>query len=136
MLLMGTIFGLASLGTPVLAYFLRRHVLRPGIEPLVFILACLGSYGLMLVSLPFREAGIKAHMYSFDLDSSGSFDESEMTPEATAAMQRWTSDTGRNFAPFTGVFLVPIWCGIVYSVLALCYFAVESARRNQRRGWC
>ncbi len=130
----GTILAIASVAATALAYVVRRHFLRPGVEPLMFILACLACYGLLLLSLPFTEADIEAKMYSFDLNGDGVFDASETTPEAKAAMRRWSSDVGRNFAPFTGLFLAPIWSGIVYALLALAYLLCNSARRVTTNG--
>ncbi|WP_168567296.1 hypothetical protein [Crateriforma spongiae] len=117
----GTMLAYLSVAAPAIAYLVRRHLLRRGAEPLVFILGCIACYGLLLLSLPFTEAAIEADMYSFDLNGDGIFDDSEMTPEAKAAMRRWSSDVGRNFAPFTGLFICPIWSAMVYAVFAFGY---------------
>ncbi|GAB5517684.1 MAG: hypothetical protein Rhob2KO_54090 [Rhodopirellula baltica] len=123
-----------SVAAPAIAYLYRRHLLRRGSEPLVFILACIACYGLLLLSLPFTEAAIEADMYSFDLNGDGVFDDSEMTPEAKDAMRRWSSDVGRNFAPFTGLFIAPIWSAMVYAVFALAYLIGNAFFRTKAIG--
>jgi len=55
------------------------------------------------------DAEIEARMNSFDLDGDGSFSGSELTAEADQALDDWTSDTDRTFAPIVGVPLTVIW---------------------------
>ena len=124
----------SALITPGFAYLMRRYVLRPGVEPLAFILACIASYAFLLLSLPFREIEIESAMLAFDLDGSGGVGSAEMTPDAKLAVDRWQHDTGRNFAPFTGLFLVPIWCLVVYTLLAIVHLPLRFLLKVEDRG--
>lgn len=118
MLLIGQCLAWSAIGVPVAAGLINRYSFKGNCRLPTAGLACLISYGLLLASLPFAEAGLDAEMMSFDLDGDGSFDQSEISPDAEAAMERWQSDVGRNFAPCTGLVLVPIWTAAVFWILS------------------
>ena len=59
---------------------------------------------------------LKAEMYSFDLDNDGSFSSSELTPAAEAAMENYTADTGRTFAPIVGFLYALLYTSLVFGL--------------------
>ena len=60
-------------------------------------------YGLLIYSVLLEEFYLDFKLNQFDLNNDGVFSGSEITPEQEEAMQKVVSDTGRTFAPFTGL---------------------------------
>ena len=59
---------------------------------------------------------LKAEMYSYDLDNNGSFSRNELTPDAEAAMENYTADTGRTFAPIVGFLYALLYTSLVFGL--------------------
>ena len=62
------------------------------------------------------DARLMAELNAFDLNHDGSFSPEESTPAAEAAMSAVSSDTGRLFAPFTGLVMAPLYVLFVFVV--------------------
>lgn len=77
----------------------------------------------------------KYELDKFDLDGDGMFSGKELTPEMDEAMKRLTSDTGRTFAPITGVVISPIYNGFWFIIFALFTFVRHwlTMKREARR---
>ena len=75
------------------------------------------SSGLVIGIFLLEEKKEEKALYEFDLDGSGSFSDEEMTPEAQAAMDRWTNDAGRMFIPFVAVVFSGIWIVVNFTTL-------------------
>ncbi|STZ10661.1 Uncharacterised protein [Moraxella caviae] len=92
--------------TPFLAYFLARKY-RIHLA-LVFLLACVVVYGLVVGGALATDAHLQALLASYDLNNDGFFDGDEITPEQEKVMQAVVSDTGRRMAVVTGLIVAPI----------------------------
>lgn len=53
----------------------------------------------------------------FDLDRDGEYSPSEYTPDAREALQEWTSDTGRRFAPLFAAPVTFIYASLWFAIL-------------------
>ena len=60
-------------------------------------------YVSVLVEVSIYDYQLEKQLYSFDLNGDGVFSGSEITPEQEEAMIKFIGDTGRTFAPITGV---------------------------------
>ena len=60
-------------------------------------------YVSVLVEVSIYDYQLEEQLYSFDLNGDGVFSGSEITPEQEEAMIKFIGDTGRTFAPITGV---------------------------------
>lgn len=74
------------------------------------------SYAAMLCTVYLAEIRFDKELAAFDLNDDGTFSETEFTPETQEAMNNVILDTGRTFAPFTGLVLVPIYTAIMLSI--------------------
>lgn len=79
-------------------------------------------YVILLVSVFYISQKIETELASFDLDGDGFFSGNEITEEQQQALKRFTQDTGRNFAPFTGiavsvVYFLCVWLSLYLAVL-------------------
>ncbi|MCC9656737.1 hypothetical protein [Rhodopirellula halodulae] len=81
---------------------------------LAFFAACLIAYITLIVSVQVISFELELELYEYDLDGDGSFSESEMTADAERAMDAVTSDTGRAFAPITGIPITFVWATICF----------------------
>jgi len=57
----------------------------------------------------------------YDLNNDGIFSAEEWTPQAEAAMDDFATDTGLTFAPFTGLFIAPIYSVFWHFLAAVLY---------------
>ena len=104
---------------------LRRWSTAPALGCFTYIF----GYILLLITVGVIESELWHDMMSYDLNGDGSVMGIEMTPKARAAEEEWSSDVGRSFAAFTGIFYVLIW----YSLVILTMKTVESVNRWIRR---
>lgn len=100
---------------------------------LVYLLTCVVGYFVLLLSVFILDAELEARMNSFDLDGNGSFSGAELTAEAKEAMEDWSSDTGRNFAPIFGVPFTMIWYSLTMGLLFGVGAIVKSLWRKKKR---
>jgi hypothetical protein len=84
---------------------------------LLYVVTGLFGYFVLIASVWALDVQLEAKMNSFDLDGDGGFSGTELTPEAERAMDEWASDTGRNFAPFSGIPITAIWYTLLFAVV-------------------
>jgi len=73
-------------------------------------------------------AELKHELYKFDLDGDRMFSDSEMTPEAEEAMKRFTSDTGRTFAPIVAAPVTLIWVSLWFGIFLSASWVIRRLR--------
>ena len=101
------------LGSWIANLFLPRR-LHP---VLLYFLVVTVGYLLLVTSVFAMDAHLESELYKFDLDGDGGFDDSELTPAAQQAMDDFTHDTGRTFAPVFGAPITGIWVLLNLAVL-------------------
>lgn len=74
----------------------------------------LGTYILIIAYVILYDIHLQYNLNSFDIDKNGFFSGSEITIEQKKAMQKLSSDTGRNFSFITGLFYSGILSLIKY----------------------
>lgn len=107
-------------GSPFVVYVLSRVNALPikglgklaGISFVVLYLFIVGSAQL-------SDYQLKKELDSFDLDGDGIFSSVEFTPEAEDAMNRYTQDTGRTFAPIAGFIFSSVYVSLVFGFIGL-----------------
>ncbi len=120
---------LVAIALPLITWTVDRCVLRRTVGwPLMSLLTWLGCILIAWIAALVLEIGIEANMMSFDLNRDGSISGSELTPAAELAIDRWSSDVGRNFGVFLVIPLFAIWTAVVYSVLSATTYVVRSVR--------
>ncbi len=77
----------------------------------------LSIYILIVVYVILYDIYLQYNLNSFDVDQNGFFNSSEITTQQKKAMQKLTSDTGRNFSFITGLFYSGILSGILYKLI-------------------
>ncbi len=77
-----------------------------------FLLSTIIGYVLVIGSVQIRESELRQRLREFDLNNDGVFTSSEITSEQREVMRALTNDTGRTFAPFTGIPITAIWAAI------------------------
>ncbi|WP_302117843.1 hypothetical protein [Allorhodopirellula heiligendammensis] len=125
-MLASTALIICVLTTPAFAYLIRRHLLRPGSEPLVFMLACIFAYFTLLFSIPIRRAEIE--------QAAAAYDVADTSPQAETARRRISNDTGLTLAPITGLAIIPFWCVIVYAFMGTVHWVGALVVRKPRSG--
>ena len=71
-------------------------------------------YLLIVGSAAYDDIYYQWDLNRYDLDKDGMFGKEEMTKEQEAAMQRLTSDTGRNFSFITGLIFATFISTIIF----------------------
>ena len=64
----------------------------------------LGTYIVIIAYVIFYDIYLQYYLNSFDIDKNGFFNGDEITTEQKKAVQKLSSDTGRNFSFITGLF--------------------------------
>ncbi len=105
---------------PMVAWAIGAFWLKHRTGRLVVYLLAIGAWALLGLTLS-RMTGryLKADLDRYDLDGNGAFSKSELTLEARRAMQRFTSDTGRSYAPFTAGPIAFVWVSLNYGFFAV-----------------
>jgi hypothetical protein len=84
---------------------------------LSLLLSAAGCYVFTIIANEVYEIHLERELDRYDLDGDGSFSHRELTPRAEQLMDDLTSDTGRTFAPCTGLVIWPIysafWHGLI-----------------------
>lgn len=103
--------GVASL-IPSIGYVVDRHFMRPKLGPVMFLLCCIATYTLFLVSLVMTDVWMSD---SLELAVA------ELSPADKAKLRAthpifaaWESGYVRGVAPLVGLVAVPIWCALGY----------------------
>lgn len=84
---------------------------------ILYVLTGILGYVVLLMSVWALDARLEAEMNAFDLDGDGGFSGAELTPAAERAMEEWSSDTGRLFAPIFGIPITGIWYTILFAIV-------------------
>ena len=79
----------------------------------------LGIYILIIAYVILYDIYLQNNLNSFDIDKNGFFSGCEITIEQKKAMQKLSSDTGRNFSFITGLFYSAILSGIIYKFIGI-----------------
>ena len=79
----------------------------------------LGTYILIIAYVILYDIYLQNNLNSFDIDNNGFFSGSEITIEQKKAMQKLSSDTGRNFSFIIGLFYSAILSGIIYKLIGI-----------------
>ena len=79
----------------------------------------LGTYILIIAYVILYDIYLQNNLNSFDIDKNGFFSGCEITIEQKKAMQKLSSDTGRNFSFITGLFYSAILSGIIYKFIGI-----------------
>ena len=79
----------------------------------------LGTYIVIIAYVIFYDIYLQYYLNSFDIDKNGFFNGGEITTEQKKAVQKLSSDTGRNFSFITGLFYSAILSGILYKLVGI-----------------
>jgi len=71
-------------------------------------------YALFVGASELLDNRLSLELDQFDLDGNGIYSESELTPEAKVAMDKWAHDTGRTFAPIVGFLFALIYTSLIF----------------------
>lgn len=85
----------------------------------IALLSSLLTYIIIVASASYLSFKYQSELDAFDLNNDGLFSGNEINEEQQKAMQKVISDTGRNFAPFTGILFSVIYYIILLSTLSL-----------------
>ena len=117
-------------GTAFLLRKSRWTFLKP------FLISALIGYALIVASARISDVELKARLYELDTNGDGTFTNAEITPEVKRRLEAVSSDTGRTFAPFTGLPMSAIWSAINLGAFALCIRIVNSIKQKCPTGRC
>jgi len=96
-----------------------------------WIWTCIGLtltiYFLVVGTATYYDIYYQVDLNSYDLDKDGFFGTTEQTEAQKAAMNRLTSDTGRNFSMITGAIIAIMISGLTY-VSGLLFQRIKSDR--------
>ena len=109
----------ATLAVPALALLYKRQLFPKLRSAWLFLICCLIVYGLILAHVYLIETRLESELNAFDLNGDGFFSGPELTAAQEIAMNRVISDTGRNFAPFTGIILAPILGAFAFALVKM-----------------
>ncbi|MFT3992348.1 MAG: hypothetical protein QM680_13165 [Luteolibacter sp.] len=101
-----------------------------------FLISAFIGYALVIASARISEVELKARLYELDTNGDGTFTNEEITPEVNRRLMAVASDTGRTFAPFTGLPMSAIWSAINLGAFALCIRIVNSIKQKSPTRRC
>jgi biotin transporter BioY len=128
-----SIYFYAFLIAPVILWLANQILLRGRIHWLVlWLMATVASYIILLIGVYSLDSQLEAELYQHDQNGDRTFSGAEDTPEMREAMERFTNDTGRALAPFTGVPFSIFWVCLNYIPLGLLSLVIW--RLRSRRG--
>lgn len=79
----------------------------------------LSIYILIITYVILYDIYLQYNLNRFDIDNNGFFNSNEITTEQKKAMQKLSSDTGRNFSFITGIFYSGILSIILFKLTGL-----------------
>jgi len=92
----------------------------------IALLSSLLTYIIIVASASYLSFKYQSELDAFDLNNDGLFSGNEINEEQQKAMQKVISDTGRNFAPFTGI----LFSVIYYIILLLTLSLINKVSKN------
>jgi hypothetical protein len=92
----------------------------------IALLSSLLTYIIIVASASYLNFKYQSELDAFDLNNDGLFSGNEINEEQQKAMQKVISDTGRNFAPFTGI----LFSMIYYIILLLTLSLINKISKN------
>lgn len=92
----------------------------------IALLSSLLTYIIIVASASYFSFKYQSELDAFDLNNDGLFSGNEINEEQQKAMQKVISDTGRNFAPFTGI----LFSVIYYIILLLTLSLINKMSKN------
>lgn len=92
----------------------------------IALLSSLLTYIIIVASASYLSFKYQSELDAFDLNNDGLFSGNEINEEQQKAMQKVISDTGRNFAPFTGI----LFSVIYYIILLLTLSLINKISKN------
>lgn len=95
---------------------------------IALVLGSVAFFGAFLL----EEKKEKEALYAFDTNGDRMFSDEEMTPEARAAMDRWTLDAGNAFIPIVAVLVSSFW---VIANFTTFYILSLSSKADQGDGF-
>jgi hypothetical protein len=101
-----------------------------GTDFLIGMLTFVVIYLLIVGSSLYYDIYYQWDLNRFDLDKDGFFGPLESTPEQKRAMERLTSDVGRNLAPTTGLIFSMIFSYITFRTVRL-FVKIREDMRGQ-----
>jgi hypothetical protein len=117
---------------PIAAWFTYRRFYRTkrGLIGVMTSAVLLGS-ALYIAGIHFISTEYRDDLMRYDLNKDGEFSDTEYTPEARAAMERLTRDTGRSMAPIVAPFATSIWTMLMFGVCKLCSLGIVDLRYHR-----
>jgi hypothetical protein len=106
----------ASLLVPAIAVFIRPWLGRMSRGPWLYLACTLIVYSLILARVHVIDLRFSAELTAFDLDRDGSFSGEELSPAQTDAMETFSTDTARVFAPCTAAILAAAYVAVCFGV--------------------
>lgn len=85
----------------------------------IALFSSLLTYIIIVASASYLNLKYQSELDVFDLNKDGLFSGNEINEEQQNAMRKVISDTGRNFAPFTGILISMIYYIILLLTLSL-----------------
>ena len=85
----------------------------------IALFSSLLTYIIIVASASYLNLKYQSELDAFDLNKDGLFSGNEINEEQQKAMRKVISDTGRNFAPFTGILISMIYYIILLLTLSL-----------------
>ena len=108
---------------PIIAGIAFVYWKRLSISGKLSICSFLIIYSFVMYGALITDHYLSYKLEQFDLNGDGFFSGDEVTPEQETAMNRVISDTGRTFAPFTGLFSSAVLASILYFASKIIVFA-------------
>lgn len=109
----------------------NRKSIRTWIASWVF--SYVGCYAFLLLEVQATEIHLENELERLDPDGNGLFSSDEMTPKIRQTMDRYTYDTGRSLAPFTGLITCPLYSGFWHCVIGIPFFRLSNSKINQSK---
>ena len=120
-LLVGLVFCM-----PLVIFFMFNRYSQNRDPARLAVVNFLLTYGTIVLGVYAYEIYLDFKLASFDLDGDGIFSGQERTPEQKKYMRMVTWDTGRTFAPITGLLFSFLYSALYYCILKI----YEVFRRN------
>ena len=94
------------------------------------------GYILVVTSPQISDKELKNRLYALDTNSDGVFSGDEITPEVKRRLENVSTDTGRTFAPITGIPMSAIWTSINLCIIGLICMGIQKIRKKWLTGSC